>query len=86
MSIWHTDRVISSGATSTSGSLGYSLHNETRSTPFDPLTILVPITDSCLIVYAIVTILAIVMVAFVVILAFFKKYFPESELWKYYDI
>ena len=82
----HHDRVISEGDTSTPGSLASFASNETRTPPFDLLTILVPITDTCLILYAIIILLALGIVACVVILAIFHKYLPESELLKYYEI
>ena len=86
MPIGDNGPVIPREATSTFQSLGNSASNETRTPTFDPLTILVPMTDMCLILYAIVVILAMAMIACVVILAIIKKHFPESDLRKYYEM
>ena len=86
MSMGGNDLVMTVEAISTLRSLENLAPNDTRRPAFDPLRILVPMTDTCLILYAIVVILSMAMIALVVILAVIKKYFPWSDLQKYYEM
>ena len=52
--------------------------NETGTTSCDPLTILVPMTDACLIVMAIIFIIALAIVALIVSMAIIKVYFSNG--------
>ena len=62
----------------TFGSSRNSESSGARSPPRDPLRILVPITDGCLILYAIIVIISLAMVALIVTMAIIKKYFTKS--------
>ena len=72
---------IASRTTSRFGSFqGTSYNNTTTSPSFDPLKILIPITDGCLILMAIIFVIALAIVALIVSMAIIKVYFMKGEV------
>ena len=66
---------ITSRTTTRFQSFQNTSYNETRtSSSFDPLEILISITDGCLILMAIIFVIALGIVAFIVAMAIIKKY------------
>ena len=52
---------------------------ETKAHGFDPLTILIPVTDGILIIMAIIFLVALGIVALIVTMAIIKVYFPRGD-------
>ena len=75
------DPQIASRTTSRFGSFqSTSYNNTTTSSSFDPMKFLIPITDACLILMAVIFIIALGIVAMIVSMAIYKVYFMKSEV------
>ena len=60
-------------------SRGYSIVNDPSESSCDPLRVLIPITNGCLIIGAIIFILALAIVALIVMMAIIKVYFMKGD-------
>ena len=60
-------------------SRGYSIVNDPSDSPCDPLKILIPMTNACLIIGAVIFILALAIVALIVVMAIIKVYFMKGD-------
>ena len=81
-SIGHNSSVLHEEATCAFDSVGNTISNETRTPPFDPLKILMPMTYACLVLFTALIFFALGMVALFGVVAIINKYVPDQYGWQ----